>query len=185
MLSMKTDKPGEANAPQPPSLRRDTEGRIEPSSLAEVIQWFLNYDRRVAVVNYPAVESLFQWKQQDTLQSDPDAYAFARAEDRLAVGIMQALVEHTTEPRLHAWIKELLGALDEATKMNEEIALAYGLHPNEESSVVAEADKIPTARERGIYLTCCWLETLCTAELRILGWIYRDLYGRAFHPDNF
>ena len=40
-------------------------------------------------------------------------------------------------------------------------------------------------RERDIYLTCCWLETLCTAEVRVLGWAYRELYGRPFHPNNF
>ena len=166
-------------------LSRDGEGRIEPSSLAGVIQWFLDYDERVAVVRFPAVEALFQWKQRETLKEHPEAYAFPRAEDRLAVGVMQALVEHDTEAELHAWIGELLAALDDASKTNASIAEAYGLEPSEESSVVSEAEKIPSRRERDIYLTCCWLETLCAAEARVLGWAYRGLYGRAFHPDNF
>ena len=79
----------------------------------------------------------------------------------------------------------MLAALDDASKTNEAIAEAYGLRPSEESPVVSEAEKIPSRREREIYLTCCWLETLCTAEARVLGWAYRALYGRAFHPDNF
>lgn len=169
----------------PPSLRRDAQGRVEPSSLADLIQWFLHYDSRVAVINYPAVEALFQWKQGQTLGEHPDAYHFDRAEDRLAVGIMQALAEYGTERELYGWMVELLAALDDATKTNEAIAGAYNLHPAEDSSVVAEAEKIPAARERSIYLTCCWLETLCTAELRVLGWAYRELYGRAFQPENF
>src|SRR5918911_1305503 len=82
-----------------------------------------------------------------------------RAEDRLAVGVMQALVEHDTEDELHGWIKELLAALDDASKTNEAIADAYGLKPSEDSSVVSEAEKIPSRREREIYLNCCWLET--------------------------
>ena len=53
---------------QPPALTRDGAGRVEPSSLAAVIQWFLDYDERVAVVRFPAVEALFQWKQQETLE---------------------------------------------------------------------------------------------------------------------
>jgi hypothetical protein len=170
---------------QPPPLGRDAAGRVEPSSLAGVIQWFLDYDERVAVVRFPAVEALFRWKQQETLKEHPESFAFNRAEDRLAVGVMQALVERDTEAGLHAWIKELLAALDDASKTNEAIAGAYGLRPSEESSVVAEAEKIPSRREREIYLTCCWLETLCTAEARVLGWAYKTLYGRAFHPDNF
>ncbi|MCA1593594.1 MAG: hypothetical protein LC754_13275 [Acidobacteria bacterium] len=180
-----TNAAAAAAAAGPPGLRRDVQGRIEPSSLADVIQWFLQYDRRVASVNFPTVEALFQWKQQVTLGEQPGAYVFNSAEDRLAVGIMQALAENDTERTLHDWIKQLLGALDAATKTNEAIAGAYGLHPSEDSSVLADAEKIPAASERSIYLTCCWLETLCTAEARVLGWAYQELYGRPFHPENF
>jgi hypothetical protein len=169
----------------PPALRRDAHGRVEPASLAAVIQWFLDYDERVAVVRFPAVEALFQWRQQEELKGRDEAVAFRLAEDRLAVGVMQALVEHDSEGALHAWIKDLLAALDDAQKTNESIAEAYGLKPSEESSVVSEAEKIPSRRERDIYLNCCWLETLCTAEARVLGWAYQGLYGRAFHPENF
>jgi hypothetical protein len=183
MSEAKTDTA--ANAFQPPALRRDAGGRIVPTSLADLIQWFLDFDERVAVVRFPAVEALFQWKQQATLSEEPESYAFARAEDRLAVGIMQALAEYTSERELHGWVRELLGALDSATKTNEAIAEAYGLQPGADSSVIAEAEKIPSTRERDIFLTCCWLETLCTAEARVLGWVYQSLYGRPFHPENF
>jgi hypothetical protein len=170
----------------PPVPRRGAGGRVEPSSLAEVIQWFLDYDERVAVVRFPAVEALFQWRQQEELKGLGDeAVAFRQAEDRLAVGVMQALVENDDERALHGWIKQLLSALDDASKTNEAISEAYGLKPSEESGVVQESEKIPSRREREIYLNCCWLETLCTAEARVLGWAYQGLYGRPFHPDNF
>ena len=186
MADAKTkDAAAQGDAHQPPALRRDDEGRIEPGSLARLIQWFLDYDERVAVVRFPAVEALFQWRQQQELGGRADAFAFGLAEDRLAVGVMQALVENDTERALHGWIKELLAALDDASKTNEMIADSYGLKPSEESSVVNEAEKIPSRRERDIYLNCCWLETLCTAEARVLGWAYQGLYGRPFHPDNF
>jgi hypothetical protein len=169
----------------PPSVGRDARGRVEPASLAAVIQWFLDYDERVAVVRFPAVEALFQWRQQEEQKGTEEPFGFNRAEDRLAVGVMQALVEHDSEPALHGWIKELLAALEDARQTNEAIAEAYGLKPSEDSSVVHEAEKIPARRERDVYLNCCWLETLCTAEARVLGWAYQGLYGRAFRPDNF
>ena len=169
----------------PPAVRRDARGRVEPASLAGAIQWFLDYDERVAVVRFPAVESLFQWRQAEELKGREDPFGFQRAEDRLAVGVMQALVEHGTERALHGWIKELLSALEDARQTNEAVAESYGLKPSEGSSAVAEAEKIPSRREREVYLNCCWLETLCTAEARVLGWAYQGLYGRAFHPDNF
>ncbi|PYS48491.1 MAG: hypothetical protein DMF68_12935 [Acidobacteria bacterium] len=31
-------------------------------------------------------------------------------------------------------------------------------------------------------LTCCWIEVLCTAEVRIMGWIYKELYGKPYSP---
>lgn len=183
MSSVETKTGGDAGGP--PTLRRDAEGRVPPSALADVIQWFLTYDPRVAVVQFPAVEALYQWRRQEQLKEDPESFAFERAEDRLAVGVAQAVSVHDTEPKLHAWIKELLGALDDATKTNEAISEAYSLAPDEERSVVDEAEKIPSRREREVYLTCCWLETLCTAEVRLLGWVYQELYGRAFRPENF
>lgn len=165
----------------PPPLQHDGAAKINTSSLADVIQWFLDYDQRAAVIRHPKVEELFHWKQAEALRETESVYQFAHAEDRLAIGIMQALGEHTDERALHAWISQLLNALDDAAKTNEEMANAYKLNADA-ASTVAEAEKIPTANGRRIYLTCCWLETLCTAELRIMGWIYQELYGKPFQP---
>ncbi|HEX8844005.1 MAG TPA: hypothetical protein VF791_05150 [Pyrinomonadaceae bacterium] len=168
-------------APAPPPLERDARGEINVSSLADVIQWFLDYDQRAAVIRHPKVEEIFHWKQQESRRAGEEVYQFDHAVDRLAIGIMQALAEHRTESALHSWISQLLNALDDAVKTNEEMASAYKLD-SEAASTVHEAEKIPTASGRKIYLTCCWIEVLCTAELRITGWIYQELYGRPFAP---
>jgi hypothetical protein len=165
----------------PPPLQHSGAARINTSSLADVIQWFMDYDQRAAVIRHPKVEELFHWKQEEASREQESVYRFDHAEDRLAIGIMQALAEHTTERALHAWISQLLNALDDAAKTNEELATAYNLDA-EAASIVTEAEKIPTATGRKVYLTCCWLETLCTAELRIMGWIYQELYGKPFQP---
>jgi len=166
----------------PPALKRDEMGDINTASLADVIEWFLTYDQRAAVIRHPKVEEIFHWKQQEAKREGEDVYQFAHAEDRLAIGIMQALAEHGGESELHAWISQLLNALDDAAKTNEEMAEAYNLKTDEVESTVKEALKIPTAKGRKIYLTCCWIEVLCTAEVRIVGWIYKELYGKPFAP---
>ena len=54
--------------PREPVLRRDEHGVTDYDSVPDVIEWFLNYDQRVATVKHPKVEELFQWKQNQRTQ---------------------------------------------------------------------------------------------------------------------
>jgi hypothetical protein len=174
---------GETAATEP-VLLRDEAGRVDYDSIPDVIQWFLDYDERVAVIKHPKIEELFQWKQEKSRQAGEDVFNFSRAEDRLAIGIIQSIAHNPTEQDLHAWIAQLLNALNTASKQTEDLASAYALEMGE-PSVVAESTKIPAASIRFDFLISCWLETLCTAEIRVLGWLYQEIYHRPFHPNNF
>ena len=165
-----------------PPLQRDSAGRIDLDSIPDVIQWFLDFDQRVAIVKHPNVEEVFQWKQQESSAAGEPVFDFNRAEDRLAIGIIQALAQYATETALHSWISQLLNALDSASKANESAAEAYQLELAAGGSVVKEAAKIPSARGRREFLINCWVETLCTAEARVLGWLYQEFYGHPFAP---
>ena len=168
-----------------PVLLRDEYGAVDYDSLPDIIQWFLDYDQRVAVIKHVKVEELFQWKQEQSRLAGEDVFSFNHAEDRLAIGVLQSIAHNPTERELHAWIAQLLNALDTATKATEDVSAAFKLDIAAASSVVGESQKIPAATTRVDFLINCWLETLCTAELRILGWLYREFYARPFHPDNF
>ncbi len=165
-----------------PLLLRDSRGNIDVDSVPDVIEWFLNYDQRVAVIKHPSVEEVFQWKQQHSKEQGENVFAFPRAEDRLAIGIIQALADNPTERDLHAWITQLLGALDSASKANESIAESYKLDLRSGGSILVQADKIPFQRGKSDFLLNCWIETLCTAEARVLGWLYKEFYGRPYAP---
>jgi len=147
-----------------------------------VIEWFLNYDQRVAIIRHPAVEEVFQWKQKVSQSQGEEVFVFKKAEDRLAIGIIQALADNSTERQLHAWIGQLLGALDAASKANESTAEAYKLDLRSSESIIEQAEKIPFQRGRTEFLLNCWIETLCTAEARVLGWLYKEFYGRPYAP---
>lgn len=168
--------------PNGPALQRDALGRVDFDSVPEVIQWFLDYDSRVAIIKHPRVEEVFQWKQEQSREAGENVFNFNRAEDRLAIGIIQALAENPTEQRLHDWISQLINALDVASKANESVSEAYALALGEPASTVKEAEKIPTHRGRVEFLMNCWLESLCTAEIRVLGWLYKEIYERPFAP---
>jgi hypothetical protein len=179
----KTDSVAEAGGE--PVLLRDQYGAPDYDSLPDVIQWFLDYDQRVAVIKHAKVEELFQWKQEQSRLAGEDVFNFNRAEDRLAIGILQSIAHNPSERELHAWIAQLLNALDRASKATEDVSAAYNLDLTTSSSVVGEAQKIPAATTRVDFLLNCWVETLCTAEIRVLGWLYREFYARPFQPANF
>lgn len=171
--------------PREPVLRRDEHGAADYDSVPDVIEWFLNFDQRVATVKHPRVEELFQWKQNQSRLAGENVFIFNCAEDRLAIGIIQAVAHNPTERELHAWIAQLINALETASKATEDVTSAYQLEMSAATSVVAESAKIPAATAQTDFLINCWLETLCTAEVRVLGWLYQELYRRPFHPQNF
>lgn len=172
-----------AQAPQenqPPKLRMSPNDDIDVNSLADLLEWFINNDSRVNLVRHPHVEELFQWRKAEDEVNKVETYNFENAESRFAIGVFHALGENNTEEKLQTWITELLEALGEAKQTSEDITADYKLNAGE--SHVAQAEKIPTANERKLYLTSSWIEALCTAEVRFLGWVYQELYGKPFQP---
>lgn len=163
---------------QPPKLQKTESGDINTNSLADLLEWFLTYDQRVALVRNPQVEELFQWKQADDAENGAETYPFENAESRFAIGAFQALGENDSQPKLHDWIADVTQALGEAKQTSEEIANRYNLE--KDKSHIEQAEKISSKTERRLYLSSCWLEALCTAEARFLGWVYQELYGKQF-----
>lgn len=164
----------------PPKLQKTATGDIDINSLANQLEWFLSFDQRVALVRHPHVEELFQWKQKDDEENGVEAYPFENAESRFAIGVFSALGENNTEEKLRVWISDVLQALGEAKQTGEDIAKSHEFDPA--VSHVAQAETISNDTERRLFLTSSWLEALCTAEVRFLGWVYQDLYGKPFQP---
>ena len=166
----------------PPKLQKTADGDINTNSLADLLEWFLSFDAKVGIVRHPHVEEVFQWKQTDDASNGIEPYPFENAESRFAIGVFQALGENDSENNLNRWLSDVVQALSEAKQTSEDIAKSYNLE--QENSSVEEANKIPSNTERRLYLTSCWLEALCTAEARFLGWVYQELYGKPFQPSN-
>jgi len=164
----------------PPRLRASPDGRVDTASLADVVEWFLNFDERTARMRHPQVNELFLWKQQDDADQGIVTYPFENAEARFAIGVIQAVEQNENEPLLKLWMSDILGALQEARDAKNELTEAYKLDARPMDTAIQKADKLTTTTERRMYLTSCWLDALLTAEVRVLGWIYQELYGRPF-----
>lgn len=168
---------------QPPKLRHLPTGEIDNSSVADLIEWFLNYDERTARVRLAYTDELFQWKQADDEANGVGTYPFENAEARFAIGAIQALNENDTEDKLKVWITEVLEALGAAREMKSEMSNAYRLDDEDtEAFAVKKAEKLTTNSEKRLYLSNCWFEVLYTAEARFLGYVYQEIYGKAFEP---
>ncbi len=165
---------------EPPKLVQSPSGKIETASLADLLEFFLQNDQRVAIVRHPHVEELFQWKRSDDIEHGVEPAPFENAEARFAIGVIQAVGENDTEQKLGKWITDVLQALGEAKQNNEDLARSYNL--SQEKSHVEQAKSLPSKTERRSYLTSCWIESLCTAEVRFLGWVYQKIYGKPFEP---
>ena len=166
----------------PPKLRRAESGDIDKNSLADLIEWFLNFDVRAARMRLAYTDELFHWKQTDDAESGIGIYPFENAEARFAIGVFQALRENNSEPLLNLWLTDVLNALQDAKQTKTEITKAYRLDDDPELFALEKAEKLTNRSERKIYLTSCWIEALCTAEARVLGWVYQEIYGRPFTP---
>jgi hypothetical protein len=167
-------------AQEPPKLKKTETGEIDNTSLADLLEFFLNFDQRVALIRHPHVEELFQWKQAVDAESGVATFPFENAEARFAIGVIQAVGENDTKDKLQIWISSVLQALGEAKQTNEDIGKSYGL--DQAQSHIQESMKIPSDVERKVYLTSCWFESLCTAEVRFLGYVFQEIYGVPFEP---
>ncbi|MGI9034452.1 MAG: hypothetical protein ACR2GD_00280 [Pyrinomonadaceae bacterium] len=168
---------------QPPKLQKTANGDLNINSLADVLEWFLNYDQRVGLMRHPHVEELFEWKQADDAARGIETYPFENAEARFAVGVFQAIAENDSEAKLALWMTDVLQALGDAKQTVEDFTEQYKLETKKGASFVAESQKLPSKNERRVFLTSAWIEALTTAEVRFLGWIYRELYKKPFQPD--
>ncbi|MBK6749533.1 MAG: hypothetical protein KA956_01550 [Pyrinomonadaceae bacterium] len=167
---------------EPPKLKI-VNGEPDVSSLADLLEWFLNFDERTARMRLAYTEELFQWKQSNDEANGIGTYPFENAEARFAVGAIQALKENSSEPQLQIWITEVLEALGAAREMKTEMSNAYRLDDADpEAFALKKAEKLTTTNEKRLYLSNCWFEVLYTAEARFLGYVYQELYGRPFAP---
>ncbi len=167
---------------QPPKLRKNADGEVDPNSIADLVEWFLNFDERTSRMRHANTEELFQWKQADDAANGIGTYPFENAEARFAIGVFQALQENASEPLLGLWLNDVMMALHESKATKDEVGEANKLDSKPLDSAIQKAEKLTTNAEKRLYLSCCWLETLCTAEARVLGWIYQEIYGRPFTP---
>jgi hypothetical protein len=156
-MSQATTGNGKEPAPDSPPLRRDAHGRVDVDSVPDVIQWFLDYDHRVGIVKHPRVEEVFQWKQVRQSQRRRRGFQFRRAEDRLAIGIIQALAENSNERALHGWISHSLPRSTLLPRRTKQPPRPFDSISRARSPLSAKPTKIHNTTWPQDFLINCWV----------------------------
>ena len=126
---------------QPPKLRKTADGDIDINSLADLLEWFLNYDARVALVRHPHVEEFFNGSSRAMRQT---VWRFTRLKmpkPDLPSVFFRRSVKTILKTELNHWISEVLQTFGEVKQTNEDIAAAYNLE--QDQSHIEQAEKIP------------------------------------------
>ena len=167
---------------EPPKIRKGEDGQPDVGSVADLLEWFLNFDERTARIRHSNSDELFRWKQADDEANGIGTYPFENAEARFALGAIQALGENNNEPLLQLWITDVLEALGQARETKTELEHTFNLTDDLEAHSLAKSEKLTTNTQKRLYLSSCWLEVLCTAEARFLGYVYQEIYGKPYAP---
>ena len=115
------------SAQLPPKLRPGQNGGVEPSSLADLVEWFLAYDERTSRMRHPMVEELFQWKQADDQANGVATYPFENADARFAIGVFQAL-EGVVRTASRLWLNQQLYTIARPVEISEAYKLDENAH---------------------------------------------------------
>src|SRR5438105_15613037 len=109
---------------QPPQLGKGPDGKLDINSVADIIEWFLEYDEKTSRIRHPNTNELFFWKQKDDDQNGIGTYPFENSEARFALGTIQAVTTNDSEPLLKLWISDVLEALNHAREIKQELTQA-------------------------------------------------------------
>lgn len=170
------------NDVRPPKLLIEPGKGPAAASVADLIEWFLIYDERTSRIRHPHADELFKWKQASDEKNGSEPYPFENAESRFAIGVFQALQENNSAPMLSLWLNDVLAALHDAKNTKAEIVQNNRIDESSLDSALQKAQLLTTELEKRLYLSSCWMEILYTAEARILGWCYQEIYGTPFTP---
>ena len=165
-----------------PPLLRDPSGHVDVDSVPDVIQWFLDYDSRVAIIKHPRLKRSFNGSRNKADRTTKKYSCLAGLRIVWQLGLSRLWAR---TPRNAAFTPGL-GSCSMRSTRPQRLTKPF-LRPmawtSQLTSIVTEATKIPTQRGRNDFLVNCWVETLCTAEARVLGWLYKEFYGRPYSPN--
>lgn len=167
--------------------------------LVELLFWFINNDKQVSSISSATIRKLFKegYRPKTTPNNDPsnledssgNKFDISTTEEWVGLKIWQdlTLVQTVAEQRdvqlldvaFEAWI-------DFISKNGKDTLIIYGTIAHKYSldtdalDLDKELEKIPSKDERETFKKNYLADELTAAEIRILAWIFRELFGKDY-----
>lgn len=169
--------------------------------LEQLLLWFLQNDAQIKILSTPAIRQLFNegYRPTSTKENDPSILEEAMRNNNQSAEIH--ILERWLVIRI--WL-DLIAAKTEAEKTNKDLDQSiklcidlldkYGnktlisagtiMHKYDLDPVVKDLEeelvKISTHEEKEIFKQDYLADTLTAAEIRILAWIYKELFDKEY-----
>lgn len=159
-------------------------------ALANYVDRFLAQDRMARELLNPSNVMLFSegYRPRVGIPNDPEA-AGSRF-DQLRSFFIRKLyldlrsVSPFTQERLEAFIDQIGTASDTTVICAGEIAVRHNFRVEGRFNFQRELRKVPPGSERETFKNCWLNDAVLGTELRIIAWMYEQLYGEPYVPPH-
>lgn len=180
---------------QPISLSASTKPFIKRSDIpnlekvSQFARWFIENDKFAKIIENTSCTIIFNegYRPKSGKKNDPESVnpniqtIIQWFVTKLFIDLN--LLKEASKKEFHAFLDLLGESSDETLKTSCEIAMRYNI--DFDSFVYErELDKIPEGTEREWFKLSLLDDSVLSAEMRILGWVYYIFFGEYYQPDE-
>lgn len=169
--------------------------------IKEVLVWFLQNDAQISLLNSDTIKWLFKegYRPICSKENDPNnlEVSFQEVDQSIDIHIIEGwliirtwldifVAKNNSEKNninLEQTLKNRIDLLDKAGTetiiATGELVIKYNIDPVV-NDLDKELNKIPTESERESFKQNYLADTLIAAEMRLLAWIYRELFNKDY-----
>jgi len=156
---------------------------VTPDSVRDVVLWFITNDKWTKEINTKSMFLLHNliWPDSAKPQVQENIENVGNNPVLYLASVVMKDVEECAENKhkFRDLIQKLFDLGGETLKKSSRIALRYDIN-TQQFDIDRAMQKIGNTEEQARFATSLYFDRIASARLRILGWIYHQLYGEWF-----
>lgn len=156
---------------------------VTPDLVRDVVLWFITNDKWTREINTRSMFLLHNltWPDRAKPQTQENIEDVGNNPVLYLASVVMKDVEECAENKdnFRNLIQKLFDLSGETLKESSTIALRYDIN-TEQFDIDRAMEKIGNIKEQARFASSLCFDRIASARLRILGWIYHELYGEWF-----